>query len=318
MRLSSLRAGRVRAAMGALCFAVALAVVPAMAQSDPKGTPITMKVRDRSVAFGHAVVVTGRLAGAGAGQTVTLQHRPRGGQWAPVAEAVTGWGGRFRLVTVLPSTGHVRVVTGGAGARVADAAPPPAATSAAHVAVGADVVARRTRVNVLAGRRALVKGIVRPGVAGQPIALQRRAGHGWTTVARGATGATGAFTLRFRPRRAISARLRLRAAATPQLAPGRDPVGRLNVFRAAYASWYGPGLFGHSLSCGGTLTPATLGVANRSLPCGTRVTLRHGDHIVRVRVVDRGPFVGGREFDLTWATKERLHFGGVGRILVTV
>jgi rare lipoprotein A (peptidoglycan hydrolase) len=47
------------------------------------------------------------------------------------------------------------------------------------------------------------------------------------------------------------------------------------------------------------------------------VTLRKGSRVVRVRVVDRGPYVGGREFDLTSATRRRLRFGGVGSVLVT-
>jgi rare lipoprotein A len=38
------------------------------------------------------------------------------------------------------------------------------------------------------------------------------------------------------------------------------------------------------------LTAGTLGVAHKTLPCGTRVTLRKGHRIVRVRVVDRGPY----------------------------
>ena len=46
------------------------------------------------------------------------------------------------------------------------------------------------------------------------------------------------------------------------------------------------------------------------------MTLRKGDRVIRVRVVDRGPYVGGREFDLTSATRSRLHFGGVGSLLV--
>jgi rare lipoprotein A len=46
------------------------------------------------------------------------------------------------------------------------------------------------------------------------------------------------------------------------------------------------------------------------------VTLRKGDRVLRVRVVDRGPYVGGREFDLTAATRERLQFSGVGSLLV--
>ena len=47
------------------------------------------------------------------------------------------------------------------------------------------------------------------------------------------------------------------------------------------------------------------------------MTLRHGGRIVRVRVIDRGPYVGGREFDLTAATARRLGFGGHGAILST-
>jgi hypothetical protein len=49
-----------------------------------------------------------------------------------------------------------------------------------------------------------------------------------------------------------------------------------------------PGLYGGHLACGGRLSPGTLGVAHKSLPCGTRVTLRHRGRTVRVRVVDRG------------------------------
>jgi rare lipoprotein A (peptidoglycan hydrolase) len=81
-------------------------------------------------------------------------------------------------------------------------------------------------------------------------------------------------------------------------------------------SWYGPGLHGNKLSCGGTLTPGTLGVANKTLPCGSHVTLRRGHRVVRVPAVDRGPYVAGREFDLTAATRDKLHFGGAGSVLV--
>jgi len=81
------------------------------------------------------------------------------------------------------------------------------------------------------------------------------------------------------------------------------------------ASGYGGG---GSLACGGRLTSATMGVANRTLPCGTLVTLHLGSRTVRVPVVDRGPFVGGREFDLTSATREALGFGDTGEIWSTV
>ena len=81
--------------------------------------------------------------------------------------------------------------------------------------------------------------------------------------------------------------------------------------------WYGPGLYGNPLACGGRLGTGTLGVAHKTLPCGTKVTLKHGGRTIRVRVIDRGPFVGGREYDLTSATARRLGFPGLGTIQAT-
>jgi rare lipoprotein A len=183
-------------------------------------------------------------------------------------------------------------------------------TVVAQAARVADVKPGHSRLNVIAGRRASVTGRTRPGIAGRPVLLQRQARHHWVTIARATSRAGGAFTLRFRPRKPASARLRLLVDAT------RREIGRLNVYRRTAVSWYGPGLYGNKLSCGGRLTPGTLGVAHKTLPCDTRVTLRHGNRVVRVPVVDRGPYVGGREFDLTAATRARLGFGGVGSVLV--
>jgi rare lipoprotein A len=92
---------------------------------------------------------------------------------------------------------------------------------------------------------------------------------------------------------------------------------RVNVYRPAAASYYGPGLYGNGTACGRTLTPSTVGVASRNLPCGTRVTLRYHRRTVTVPVIDRGPFSGNREYDLTAATKAKLGFGSTGTVLTT-
>ncbi len=63
--------------------------------------------------------------------------------------------------------------------------------------------------------------------------------------------------------------------------------------------------------------PRSQGVAHKSLPCGTKLSIRHGSREVHVQVIDRGPYVGNREFDLTSATKDDLGFSGTGRILVS-
>jgi rare lipoprotein A len=92
---------------------------------------------------------------------------------------------------------------------------------------------------------------------------------------------------------------------------------RVNAFRPAAASYYGPGLYGGGLACGGTLTPSKVGVANKTLPCGAKVTLRYHGHTVTVPVIDRGPYAGNREYDLTTATKAKLGFPSTGTVLTT-
>ena len=54
-----------------------------------------------------------------------------------------------------------------------------------------------------------------------------------------------------------------------------------------------------------------------AMPCGWKLRLRDGGRTVAVRVVDRGPFAGKREFDLTAATEEALGFGDVGTVLTS-
>ncbi len=78
------------------------------------------------------------------------------------------------------------------------------------------------------------------------------------------------------------------------------------------ASWYGAPLYGNRTACGQTLRRSTVGVANKTLPCGTRVVFGYRGQWVRTRVIDRGPYVDKREWDLTEATADRLHFTSAG------
>jgi rare lipoprotein A len=95
-------------------------------------------------------------------------------------------------------------------------------------------------------------------------------------------------------------------------------VHRRLRLRSALASWYGPGLFGQRTACGRTLTPGLRGVANKTLPCGTKLTVRYRGRSTQAVVVDRGPFSGDREFDLTYATANAIGFHSVGRVQVSV
>lgn len=91
--------------------------------------------------------------------------------------------------------------------------------------------------------------------------------------------------------------------------PSQLPPGQYNVSIASVYTDYGL-----SVACGGVLHVAELGVANKTLPCGTEVIFRYGVRAIRVPVIDRGPYIAGREWDLTGAAAEALHFPGLGLI----
>jgi hypothetical protein len=182
------------------------------------------------------------------------------------------------------------------------------------------IVVRGAQLNVLADESTSVSGVLvggrRPGaqVADRFVSLQARSPRGWRTVATATSSGRGRFRVHYVPRRVGTRALRLTVASEAGQRGSHRRLGDLNVFRLAMASWYGGG---GTMACGGELTGATLGVANKTLPCGTPVTLRYDGHTITVPVVDRGPYVEGREFDLTEATKNALGFEGVGQVWST-
>jgi rare lipoprotein A (peptidoglycan hydrolase) len=68
-------------------------------------------------------------------------------------------------------------------------------------------------------------------------------------------------------------------------------------------SFYGPGFYGKRTACGLAYTTTIMGVAHRTLPCGTLVTFRNpaNGRTITVPVIDRGPYVAGRDWDLSGA-----------------
>jgi rare lipoprotein A (peptidoglycan hydrolase) len=92
-------------------------------------------------------------------------------------------------------------------------------------------------------------------------------------------------------------------------------------------SWYGPGFYENRLPCWPWLAanglpiqflPDTWGVAHKSLPCGTMVTLTHGANTVTVPVVDRGPYIPGREFDLAPGVKAALNCADLCTVVMQI
>jgi rare lipoprotein A len=177
----------------------------------------------------------------------------------------------------------------------------------------------KERLNVLEGQRVTIAGSLgggahAAGLSRRTIALEALGARGWHTLKTARTNSTGRFRFQFTPRAIGSRVVRIRFAGDATDAPAQRRLGRLNVFREVGASWYGGG---GTTACGSTLTSGTYGVANKTLPCGTLVTIRYNGRSVRVPVIDRGPYVEGREYDLTEATKDALGFEGTGQVWAT-
>ena len=164
--------------------------------------------------------------------------------------------------------------------------------------------------HVMAGRSVKVTGTVKPSVEGQQVVVHV---PGKDKVTR--TGPGGRFQVKFGVGGAGEYKVQASAQGTDTTTGSESKSVKVTAYRTAQASWYGPGLYGNGMACGGTLSPNTIGVAHKSLPCGTQLTLRYHGNTVEVEVVDRGPYVGNREFDLTAATKQKLGFPSTGVVL---
>ena len=156
-------------------------------------------------------------------------------------------------------------------------------------------------------------GLVPASDAGDTIEVERL-GHEtngtWAATAHGTANSAGAFTA-FWPANHIG-RFQIRAVVeAPNGASARagtpSPPVTVTVYRPSIATWYGgPGEYGAQTACGVTLRKNTLGVASRTLPCGTQVALYYRGRTMVVPVIDRGPYANHADWDLTAAVAKAL------------
>jgi rare lipoprotein A (peptidoglycan hydrolase) len=100
-------------------------------------------------------------------------------------------------------------------------------------------------------------------------------------------------------------------AATGGVASAPAPT----IHKVALATWFGPGFYGQMTACGQTLTPAVVGVANRTLPCGTLVKFSYKGRGLTAPVIDRGPYGhNGAQWDLTTEAAHALGMADLARI----
>jgi hypothetical protein len=212
------------------------------------------------------------------------------------------------LFALVPSA-HAQ--TGGAEAGAAQ----PGYASAAQGGVSV-----ATRTGGLVGVRKTFTG--RAG-AGQLVTIERfdELQNGWSAIAHATARPDGTFSARWKPDRAGAARVRARVLAPthPEAqAATAAPEIAITLFTRAKVTWYGPGFYGHKTACRKTMSKTLVGVAHKSLPCGTKVTFLYKGRTLTVPVVDRGPFANGAKWDLTYAAAQQLGFTAtdtVGRLL---
>jgi len=292
------RAPAIAAATAAVCAGPLAAAAPAAPTVELAEAGSTERVR-----YGERVAVSGQLPTGSPATTVRLEHAASGEPWRSVDSTPTAAGGTYRFAVKAKRSGAYRAAVEGS-----DPSAEMRVTVVAHLSARAGRYVKR-------GSAVRVKGALRPGLRGRRVALQLRSGRGWKTVDRARTGRGGRFAPAFKARRLGAFRLRVRFwGDSSNAAVSRTLRGRTYVLRPGHASWYGPGLYGNRLGCGGTLRPGTVGVANKRLPCGTKVVFRYGGRTATLPVIDRGPYAGGREWDLTAAAKRKLGFGSTGTV----
>ncbi len=231
----------------ALATALTACVIPigaamaAQAQTGSPGATVSMAgtAKAQTVRYGKTVSIAGRVAPGGSGRAVRLEHAAGKGGYRQVAASRTAADGSYNFTLRPQSSGSYRAVADGA------------ATSAARrITVVASVAGRSAR-HVLGTRPVRVRGKLLPAQAGRRVKLQVLTRGGWRTVDRERTGPRGRFRASFKPRRAGAYRLRVRFAGDRLAAAASDRLAKVRVYRPGHASWYGPGLYGNPLGCGG-------------------------------------------------------------------
>jgi rare lipoprotein A (peptidoglycan hydrolase) len=97
-------------------------------------------------------------------------------------------------------------------------------------------------------------------------------------------------------------------APAPQAKEAATPAGKSETTQTGTASWYGPGFDGKETASGATFDQHAMTAAHRTLPLGTeaKVTNLATGQSVQVTINDRGPYVQGRQLDLSKAAAKQI------------
>lgn len=161
------------------------------------------------------------------------------------------------------------------------------------------------------------------GAAGKTIEIERL-GHQtnwqWTPTVSTTVAPDGSFNVTWRTNHI--GRFQIRAlivrtgsgSSVSTMSASAAPTLTVTVYRNSLATLYGPGFYGRRTACGRRLTRSTIGVASRTLGCGSKVAVLYRGRTMIVPVIDRGPYANHADWDLTMATGKALGVTGTSWI----
>jgi rare lipoprotein A len=160
-----------------------------------------------------------------------------------------------------------------------------------------------------------VTGSVPAGAAVEIDQLGPTPGSTWTPVATVTAASDGSFAASWHtnPAGPLSIRAEVQGSQASSAAASPPSVS-VTLYRRSIATLYGPGFYGQRTACGVILRRRTIGVANRTLKCGTEVQVYYNGQVLTVPVIDRGPYAHNANWDLTMATGRALGMQGTSVI----
>jgi peptidoglycan lytic transglycosylase len=186
------------------------------------------------------------------------------------------------------------------------------------VTASGDGMTIATRASALLRNGLQVSGQVPSGDAGKLVVIERwgaKTNWTWEPTAQTTAASDGSFAAVWQTNHI--GRFALRAVVQQSgaiSAAANLPTVTVTVYRPSLATLYGPGFYGNRTACGTILRSRTIGVANRTLPCGTLVAIYYHGQTLIVPVIDRGPYANGADWDLTMATGKALGMDGTATV----
>jgi hypothetical protein len=204
--------------------------------------------------------------------------------------------------------------TGGAGTGPGSSPSPNVQSGTGTVSATGDGITISSAASAFVRSGVSVNGTVPTSDAGAAIEIDQlpaTPGSSWVPVAVVHAASNGTFTAAWHTKGAGQLTIRaVLGGGQTSTAASSPPALSVTVYKRSIATLYGPGFWGHKTACGVTLRRRTIGVANRTLPCGTQVELYYNGSVMTVPVIDRGPYAHHANWDLTMATGRALGMTG--------